>query len=101
MAFYYKQTAVATALHGVCTLPTRRRLKSYLRSARLIHSHLDTTDSKLFNLPFFFLVSSDDSGVWENADFLRELCLALFQVASNGGALSTQARSAVEVYLKI
>ncbi|KAJ4150822.1 hypothetical protein LMH87_011555 [Akanthomyces muscarius] len=40
------------------------------------------------------------AGVWENADFLRELCLALFQVASNGGALSTQARSAVEVYLK-
>lgn len=40
------------------------------------------------------------AGVWENADFLRELCLALFQVASNGGALSTLARSAVEVYLK-
>ncbi|KAM3513704.1 hypothetical protein MY11210_002613 [Beauveria gryllotalpidicola] len=40
------------------------------------------------------------AGVWENADFLRELSLALFQVASGGGALSTQAKSAVEVYLK-
>lgn len=41
------------------------------------------------------------AGVWENADFLRELSLALFQVASNGGALSVQAKTAVESYLKL
>ncbi|XWW98636.1 hypothetical protein V2A60_006636 [Cordyceps javanica] len=40
------------------------------------------------------------AGIWENAEFLMELSLALFQVASNGGALSTQAKSAVEAYLK-
>ncbi|ATY67019.1 hypothetical protein A9K55_000638 [Cordyceps militaris] len=40
------------------------------------------------------------AGSWENADFLMELSLALFQVASNGGALSAQAKSAVEDYLK-
>lgn len=40
------------------------------------------------------------AGVWENADFLQELCLALFHVGSNGGALSMQAKSAIEVYLK-
>ncbi len=39
-------------------------------------------------------------GVWENADFLMDLSLALFQVAGKGGALSSQARGAVEVYLK-
>ncbi|KAM0669084.1 hypothetical protein ACQRIU_002646 [Beauveria bassiana] len=40
------------------------------------------------------------AGVWENSEFLMELSLALFQVASGGGALSTQAKSAVEAYLK-
>ncbi|KAM3558336.1 hypothetical protein MY1884_004034 [Beauveria asiatica] len=40
------------------------------------------------------------AGVWENADFLMELSLALFQVASNGGVLGSQAKSAVEAYLK-
>ncbi|KAM3475212.1 hypothetical protein MY5147_003873 [Beauveria neobassiana] len=40
------------------------------------------------------------AGVWENPEFLMELSLALFQVASGGGALSTQAKSAVEAYLK-
>lgn len=40
------------------------------------------------------------AGIWENADFLMELSLALFQVASGAGALSSQAKGAVEAYLK-
>ncbi|KAJ6780560.1 hypothetical protein PWT90_10035 [Aphanocladium album] len=40
------------------------------------------------------------AGAWENAEFLMELSLALFQIANNGGALSLQAKSAIEAYLK-
>ncbi|KAJ3476759.1 hypothetical protein NLG97_g9023 [Lecanicillium saksenae] len=40
------------------------------------------------------------AGVWENADFLVELSLALFQIASKNKALSVEAKSAVEAYLK-
>ncbi|OAA59419.1 hypothetical protein ISF_06354 [Cordyceps fumosorosea ARSEF 2679] len=40
------------------------------------------------------------AGVWENADFLMDLSLALFQVASNAGALGASARGGIETYLK-
>ncbi|KAJ2970909.1 hypothetical protein NQ176_g7959 [Zarea fungicola] len=40
------------------------------------------------------------SGVWENAGFLMQLSMALYDVANKSGALSAEAKGAVEAHLK-